>query len=70
MRAAMLTQLTAWNNAYDEWEGARNDALAADAAMGIACGVAVWTAGGGGFTAAAYHVAEQRYSDCLAKLRP
>ncbi|WP_395344218.1 hypothetical protein PN836_005410 [Ningiella sp. W23] len=46
-------KFTAWRNAYADWEGARNLALAADAAMVGTCGVAIWTLGGGGFTGAA-----------------
>ena len=43
----------AWQNAYEDWEEARNLALAADAAMVVTCGVAIWTLGGFGFTGAA-----------------
>lgn len=46
-------KFTAWQNAYDDWEGARNLALAADAAMVGVCAAAIWTLGGLGFTAAA-----------------
>lgn len=52
-RNRMEDKYTTARNAYDVAQGKRDLALAADAAMVVACGVAIWTGGGGGFTAAA-----------------
>ncbi|GGC08676.1 hypothetical protein [Cellulomonas carbonis] len=58
----------AWRNAYDDWEEARNLALAADAAMAVSCGVAIWTLGGFGFTGAACAAAVTALAIAVAKV--
>ena len=68
-------ELTRWEDKYTIYENAVEDAneaanlvLAADAAMVVSCGTALYTGGGFGFTAAACIAALAALATAVAKL--
>ena len=69
------SEFNRWQDKYEAWrvasaeaDGARNKALAADAAMVTACEIAIFTGGGGGFTAAACAAAVAALAVAMADL--